>query len=40
MYVRSNLIVPGHAATTANNIVASEGLFRIGFVSDLGSTQK
>ncbi|MDH4137830.1 MAG: DUF4386 domain-containing protein, partial [Anaerolineae bacterium] len=28
MYVPSNLIVPGDAATTANNIMASEGLFR------------
>lgn len=34
-YVRSNLIVSGDAATTASNIMASEGLFRIGFVSDL-----
>jgi hypothetical protein len=34
-YVRSNLIVPGDATATANNIVASEGLFRIGFVCDL-----
>jgi hypothetical protein len=34
-YVRSNLIVPGDAATTANNIMASEWLFRLGFVSDL-----
>ena len=29
-YVRSNLIVPGDATATANNIVASEWLFRIG----------
>ncbi len=34
-YVRSSLIVPGDATATANNIVASEGLFRVGFVSDL-----
>jgi hypothetical protein len=34
MYVPSNLIVPGDAATTANNIMASEGLFRAGIVSD------
>jgi hypothetical protein len=33
MYVPS-LIVPGDAATTANNIVASEGIFRAGIVSD------
>jgi len=35
MFVRSSLIVPGDAATTVNNIMNSEGLFRIGFVSDL-----
>jgi len=35
MFVRQSLIVPGDAATTASNIVASEGLFRLGFVSDL-----
>ena len=34
MYVPSNLIVPGDAATTAKNIMASEGLFRAGIVSD------
>jgi hypothetical protein len=34
MYVPSNLIVPGDAATTASNIMASEGLFRAGIVSD------
>jgi hypothetical protein len=34
MYVPSNLIVPGDAAATANNIMASEGLFRLGIVSD------
>ena len=33
LYIRSNLIVPGDAATTANNIMASEGLFRSGIVS-------
>jgi hypothetical protein len=35
IFVRSNLIVPGDAATTANNIMASEGLFRAGIVSYL-----
>ena len=34
-FVRSSLIVPGDAAATATNIMASEGLFRIGIVSDL-----
>jgi hypothetical protein len=34
MYVPSTLIVPGDAGTTANNIVASEGLFRVGIASD------
>jgi hypothetical protein len=33
--VRSKLIVSGDAAATAKNIMASEWLFRIGFVSDL-----
>ena len=32
--VRSNLIVFGDAAATANNIMASEGLFRLSIVSD------
>ena len=35
LYVRANLIVPGDAATTANNIMASESLFRSGIVSAL-----
>jgi hypothetical protein len=34
LYVRSSLIVPGDATTTANNIMASEGLFRVGFLAD------
>jgi hypothetical protein len=33
--IRSNIIVPGDAATTANNIKNSDMLFRIAFVSDL-----
>jgi hypothetical protein len=33
--VRSKLVVPGYAAETAKNILASEWLFRIGIVSDL-----
>jgi hypothetical protein len=36
-YVRSRLIVSGDAAATANNIVSSQGLFRIGFVTELVS---
>lgn len=35
IYVSSTLIVPGDAAATANNIMASEGLFRLGFVGGL-----
>ena len=35
--VRSRLIVFGDAATTANNILSAQGLFRIGFVTELVS---
>src|SRR5665811_1071968 len=35
MYVRSSVVKPGDAATTADNIRASATLFRVGFVSDL-----
>lgn len=35
MAVRSNLIVAGDAAATAENIMDSEGLFRLGFIGDL-----
>jgi hypothetical protein len=34
-FVRMNLIVPGNATATANNIAASEGLFRIAIAADL-----
>ena len=34
MYVPTTLIVPGDAATTANRIMAAEGLFRLGLVSE------
>ena len=34
-YVRSGLIVSGNAAATANNIMASEGLWRIAIASEL-----
>jgi hypothetical protein len=34
-FVRQNLIVPGDATATANNIIASEGLFRLGIAADL-----
>jgi hypothetical protein len=33
-YVRTTLIVPGDATATVSNIVASEGLFRLGMVAD------
>ena len=35
MYVRSDLIVYGDAATTVNNIMANQLLFRLSLVSDL-----
>ena len=35
IYIPSKLIVSGNAAATANNILASERLFRVGIVSEL-----
>lgn len=35
LFIRSDIIVPGDAATTVNNIMASESLFRLSLVSDL-----
>ena len=35
LFVRSNLIVPGNATATAQNIMASERLWRIGFAATL-----
>ena len=34
-YVLTKVYVPGHAGTTAGNVVANSGLFRIGVVADL-----
>ncbi len=34
LYLPSTLIVPGDAATTASNVMASDGLFRLGIVVD------
>lgn len=34
-YVRANLVVFGDAVTTAENILNNQGLFRLGFVSDI-----
>ena len=34
-FVRSSLIVPGDSAATASNVLASQGLFRLGIAGDL-----
>ncbi|MBE0643937.1 MAG: DUF4386 domain-containing protein [Bacteroidetes bacterium] len=34
VFIRSRLIVPNDAAVTAGNLLASEGLYRIGFLAD------
>jgi hypothetical protein len=34
MYIPTTLVVPGDAAATSTNITASQGLFRVGMVSD------
>jgi hypothetical protein len=36
-YIRGTFIVAGDAATTASNIVASQGLFRVGFITEIVS---
>jgi hypothetical protein len=35
--IRDNIIVSGDAVATANNIMASQGLFRVGFITELVS---
>ena len=35
IYIPNNILVPGDAAATANNIMASEGVFRLSVVSAL-----
>lgn len=34
-FVRATLLVPGDAAATASNVIASEGLFRLGITADM-----